>query len=81
MDEKAVQLFIQRKRNALPHDKHAQYQQAIKEYREMKYGASFGGKTVEREITQDRIDKAAAKKKLVADPAEDLLKFIDIKVV
>lgn len=81
--ERAVAAFQRKRKGRDLHDaKREAYRAMLKEYEQMKY-ANVGGKRVERQITQEKIDRREKEKqeeKVILADTEELLKFVDIKL-
>lgn len=81
--DKAVAAF-QRKKNprAEAEQRRQNYLAMLKDYSALKYGATVKGVRVEREITQELIEKKAEEKKsLEVDTiANSLIDFVDIEI-
>lgn len=80
--EQAVEAF-KNKKNArtAAEEKRQKYLAMLKDFNKLRYGTNKAGEKVQREITQERIERAEeAKNRVIPDASVDLLDFIkDIK--
>lgn len=85
-EQRAAEFIRKRRQADVASLKREQYREMLKDYNEMKYAPAVGGKRVEREITEEAIErqvrrketKQAEKAAKLSTDVSDVVDFVDV---